>query len=154
MEIAEHHPEANKQIIALEALLHDADDPKIFNTENNENAYTFLNSQYLDKSLINSVIAGINEISFSKNKDKIPSTIERKIVQDADRLDAMGAIGIARTFAYGGSKSRSIESSIEHFHEKLLCLKDLMNTKEAKKIAEERHQVLLDFLAEYDKETK
>ena len=135
-------------------MLHDVDDSKIFKTKDNENAYKILESQKVDKTLINPVIAGINEISFSKNKDKKPSTIEAQIVQDADRLDAIGAIGIARTFAYGGSTSRPLESSIEHFHDKLLKLKDLRNTKEAKEIAASRHEFLLDFLDEYEKEIK
>jgi len=152
--IAESYPEANKDIVSLIALLHDVDDPKIFSTKDNENAYRILESQNLPKTLINPVIAGINEISFSKNKDKKPSTIETKIVQDADRLDAMGAVGIARTFAYGGSKGRSLESSIEHFHAKLLLLKDLMNTEIGKEMAKERHQILLDFLKEYNNETR
>ena len=154
LDIAKSYPEADKDLITLIALLHDVDDPKIFNTENNENARKIMESQKLDKSLINSVIAGINEISFSKNKDKKPSTIEAQIVQDADRLDAIGAIGVARTFAFGGSKGRSLGSSINHFHEKLLLLKDMMNTEVAKKMAEKRHDFLLDFLEEYEKEIK
>ena len=76
------------------------------------------------------------------------------IVQDADRLDAMGAIGVARTFAYGGQECRPLESSIKHFYEKLLLLKDKMNTETAKKIAEERHTFLINFLTEYNKETQ
>ena len=152
--IAKSYPEIDKDIVTLIALLHDVDDPKIFNTKDNENARKILESQNTPQNLINPVIAGINEISFSKNKDKKPSTIEAQIVQDADRLDAMGAVGIARTFAYGASKGRSLESSIEHFHEKLLLLKDLMNTEIGKTLAKERHQILLDFLSEYEKETR
>lgn len=78
-------------------------------------------------------------------------------MQDADRLDALGAIGIARTFSYGGFKGRLIDdedrqATIHHFSEKLLKLKDLMNTKEAKRIAKSRHQFLVRFLKEYEKE--
>lgn len=73
---------------------------------------------------------------------------EGKIVQDADRLDAIGAIGIARTFAYGGEKGRSLESSLQHFSDKLLLLKDEMNTEEAKRIAEIRHAYMQGFLTE------
>ena len=92
-------------------------------------------------------------MSFSKNADRRPETIEGKIVQDADRLDALGAIGIARTFAYGGKHSRSPEDSIAHFHEKLLLLKDRMNTAKGKEMAESRHAFLNMFLAEWEKET-
>lgn len=74
------------------------------------------------------------------------------IVQDADRLDALGAIGIARTFAYGGKNHRSLQESIEHFYDKLLLLKDMMNTDVAKKIALERHRYLEDFLEQLKKE--
>ena len=154
LKIAESYKDADKEIISLISLLHDVDDEKIFKTKNNENARKILQSQNLDKTLINSIIAGINEISFSKNKDKKPSTIEAKIVQDGDRLDAIGAIGIARTFAYGGAKGRSLESSIEHFHNKLLLLKDLMNTDVAKLMAIQRHRYLLNFLEEYKNESR
>ena len=95
----------------------------------------------------------INSVSFSQNKGKVPSSLEAKIVQDADRLDAIGAIGIARTFAYGGEHGRSMEASISHFHEKLLLLKDLMNTDAAKAIAIKRHDFMLAFLAEWNSET-
>ncbi len=94
----------------------------------------------------------INAVSFSKNKGKHPETIEGRIVQDADRLDALGAIGIARTFAYGGKHDRSLDSSIEHFHEKLFLLKDMMNTKEAREMAESRHAFMEQFLNEYEDE--
>ena len=72
--------------------------------------------------------------------------MEGKIVQDADRLDAMGAIGIARTFAYGGEHGRSIEESVQHFYDKLLLLKDELNTETAKEIAEKRHAFLEAFI--------
>ncbi len=75
------------------------------------------------------------------------------IVQDADRLDAIGAIGIARTFAYGGEHGRSLESSVQHFHDKLLLLKEEMNTEAARKLAEDRHRFMEQFLLEYQKET-
>ena len=75
------------------------------------------------------------------------------IVQDADRLDAIGAVGIARTFAFGGEHGRNLDSSIQHFHEKLLLLKDEMNTETAKQMAEKRHAFMLEFLERYQKET-
>ena len=79
-------------------------------------------------------------------------TIEEQIVQDADRLDAIGAIGIARTFAFGGKHGRSLDSSIDHFHEKLLLLKDLLNTEKAKELAEGRHLFMEQFLEEWKQE--
>ena len=91
-------------------------------------------------------------MSFSKNKDTHPESIEGKIVQDADRLDAMGAIGIARTFAYGGKNGRSLDSSLQHFEDKLLLLKDKMNTEQAKQMAEVRHTYLEEFLDEFKSE--
>ena len=75
-------------------------------------------------------------------------------MQDADRLDAIGAVGIARTFAYGGEHGRSLDASIQHFHDKLLLLKDEMNTDAAKDLADKRHTFLLMFLKEYEEETK
>ena len=74
------------------------------------------------------------------------------IVQDADRLDAIGAIGIARTFAFGGKNGKTIDSSLQHFHDKLLLLKDEMNTDEAKRIAEHRHKYMTGFLTEINNE--
>ena len=143
----------NKGIIALASLLHDVDDHKLFKTENNANARTFLESNHIIESTIGSIITVINGVSFSRNRDRIPETLEGKIVQDADRLDAMGAIGIARTFAFGGSHGRDLDASIAHFYDKLLLLKDAMNTDAAKVIAEERHAYMLSFLEEYKKET-
>ena len=143
----------NKQIVALAALLHDADDYKIFHTKDNANTRGFLKEHGVPEDEIERIVTIINAVSFSKNKDKKPETIEGMIVQDADRLDAMGAVGIARTFAYGGKHGRDMESSIQHFHEKLLLLKDLMNTEKAKKLAKKRHEYLLGFLDEWKAET-
>jgi uncharacterized protein len=81
-----------------------------------------------------------------------PKTLEGKIVQDADRLDAMGAIGIARTFAFGGERGRSIEDSVQHFYDKLLLLKDEMNTEAGRRMAEERHNFMERFLVELKQE--
>ena len=88
----------------------------------------------------------------SAKTGKRPESLEGQIVQDADRLDAIGAIGIARTFAFGGKNGRSIESSLQHFHDKLLLLKDEMNTEEAKRIAEIRHSYMEGFLTEMQEE--
>ena len=96
----------------------------------------------------------INSVSFSQNKDRRPETIEAEVVQDADRLDAIGAIGVARTFAYGGEHGRPLEDSVQHFHDKLLLLKNLMNTETGKKLAEKRHAFLEEFLKELREETE
>ena len=151
--IAENENPCNMEIVSLAALLHDADDHKLFHTENNSNARQFLASQKLDKELIEEIIRAINSVSFSRNRGRKPETIEGIIVQDADRLDAIGAIGIARTFAYGGEHGRSLESSVQHFHDKLLLLKEEMNTEAARKLAEDRHRFMEQFLLEYQKET-
>ena len=141
------------QIVSLAALLHDADDHKLFVTENNANARRFLDEHDIPPETADRICAAINSVSFSKNKGKRPETAEGRVVQDADRLDALGAVGIARTFAYGGGHGRPPEDSIAHFHEKLLLLKDMMNTNKAKEIAAERHAFMEDFLREWDRET-
>ena len=141
-------------IVALAALLHDADDHKLFQTENNANARAFLKAQGVPEETAERICEAVNSVSFSRNRGRRPEMIEGKIVQDADRLDAIGAIGIARTFAYGGGHGRSLDESIAHFHEKLLLLKDGMNTETGKSFAEERHAFLLVFLSEYQKELK
>lgn len=151
--IAKDENPCNMEIVSLAALLHDADDHKLFHTENNSNARQFLASQKLDEELIEQIIRAINSVSFSRNRGRKPETIEGMIVQDADRLDAIGAIGIARTFAYGGEHGRSLESSVQHFHDKLLLLKEEMNTEAARKLAEDRHRFMEQFLLEYQKET-
>ncbi len=151
--IAEDEPECNKDIVALAALLHDADDSKLFNTENNANARSFLKDKQINQDDIEQICETINSVSFSKNRGKIPASAEAKIVQDADRLDAIGAIGIARTFAFGGRTGRTLKLSIQHFHDKLLLLKDEMNTAKAKEIAGSRHLFMERFLDELDNET-
>jgi uncharacterized protein len=153
VKIAEKYPESDLFIISLAALLHDADDHKLFHTENNENARRFLNSQNIGAETIERICRIINAVSFSRNRGKSPDSLEGKIVQDADRLDAVGAVGIARTFAYGGKNERPMESSVQHFYDKLLLLKDEMNTEEAKRIAEKRHDFMEDFLKELHEET-
>ena len=150
--ILETEPEADRLVVSLGALLHDADDHKLFHTENNANARRFLEAQGVGQETADRICEAINAVSFSQNKGKRPGTIEGQIIQDADRLDAIGAVGIARTFAYGGKHGRTPEGSISHFHEKLLLLKDLMNTKKAKELAEERHAFMEQFLQEWDRE--
>ena len=151
--IAEGEPGCDTEIVALAALLHDADDHKLFQTEGNVNARSFLTAQKVAPEKIERICEAINAVSFSRNRGKRPETLEGKIVQDADRLDALGAIGIARTFAYGGEHGRSLDESVAHFHEKLLLLKDELNTEAARKLAEPRHAFLERFLEEYEKES-
>ena len=139
-------------IVALAALLHDADDHKLFDTKDNANARAFLKAQHIPDETADRICEAVNSVSFSQNRGKRPETIEGRIVQDADRLDAIGAVGVARTFAYGGEHGRSLDDSIAHFYEKLLLLKDEMNTETGRRLAEERHAFLLAFLAEYKKE--
>lgn len=151
-QILSAYPYADGMVVELAALLHDVDDHKLFNTFDNANARKFLVDNSIDSEKIELICEVINSVSFSKNKGVRPKTIEGCIVQDADRLDALGAIGIARTFAYGGKHGRSIEASVEHFYEKLLLIKDMMNTSEAKKIANERHAFLEAFIDELNNE--
>ncbi len=148
-QILKSYPEADILISSLAALLHDADDHKLFKTENNANARSFLQENGVPEETIEKICEVINGVSFSKNRGKTPETLEGKIVQDADRLDAIGAIGIARTFAYGGKVGRSLDDSVQHFYDKLLLLKDEMNTEAAKEIALTRHEFMESFLKEY-----
>lgn len=170
--------EANTEIVELAALLHDIADPKFHNGDETlatKISLEFLKSIDVEENIINQVLYIIENISF-KNRGQAPEilSIELQIVQDADRLDAIGAIGIARTFNFGGFKNnlmyhpdiqpqlnmskeeykKSNGTTINHFYEKLLLLKDLMNTETAKKIASERHDFMLKFLDEFYKEWK
>ena len=153
-------------IISLASLLHDVDDPKVFKTENYKNARTILGKYNIEMDIINRVIDVISTISFKGDNSNRPNTIEGKVVQDADRLDAIGAIGIARAFTYGGYHQRkmydpeilprdkmSIEeyrssngTTINHFYEKLLKLENTMNTESAKEIAKVRTEFLNEYL--------
>ena len=163
----------NYLVVALAALLHDIADSKFHNGDESigpKTARVFLESANADKEIINQVIFIIKNISFKGgNFDKKATSIELDIVQDADRLDAIGAIGIARTFNYGGFKNRQLYNpdiypnltmtkeeyknseapTINHFYEKLLLLKDKMNTKTGRKIAQERHEFMLNFLEQF-----
>ena len=164
-------------IVEITALLHDIADWK-FNDGNADIgpklAGEWLKSLDMPIEDIDKVTKIIRTMSFKGGTtDSSQETMEGKIVQDADRLDALGAIGIARAFAYGGFKGREIYNpdikpenfksfeayknnkgtSINHFYEKLLLLKDLMNTKTGKAMAEERHEFMVNFLKEFNKET-
>ena len=150
--IAEEFPGCDLFSVALAALLHDTDDPKLFRTDDFANARAFLSSHDVDPATADRVCSVVSEVSFSSNRDSEPTSVEARIVRDADRLDAIGAIGIARTFAYGGSQGRPMEDSLRHFDEKLLLIKDMLSTETAKRLAVRRHDFLLDFLEEYRSE--
>ncbi len=165
---AEH---ADLEVVALAALLHDVDDRKLSPTtaEKKENAARFMRSQAVPEAEIRQVCQIIDEVSFKGTDSVRPSTPEGKCVQDADRLDALGAIGIARTFAYGGSHHRAIydpelpprtamnqaqyysskSTSLNHFYEKLFLLEDMMNTETGKAIARKRTQYMQEFVDEF-----
>ena len=152
MMIAEMEGQGEEEVIALSALLHDCDDHKLFHTENNANARSFLQEEGISEGRIEEICRNINSVSFSKNRGKVPETIEGKIVQDADRLEAIGAIGIARCFQFGGSHGRSLENSIEHFYDKLLLISKELNTPSARKMAEKRDKLMDDFLKAWGEE--
>jgi uncharacterized protein len=149
---------ADMAVVELAALLHDVDDHKLSpdTAENKDRAAGFLRSQGVAEDRIKEILRIIDRISFSRNTLP-PDTLEGKCVQDADRLDALGAIGVARTFAFGGSHGRAIHdpegqdrgSSIAHFYDKLLLLKDRMNTETGRRMALHRHEYLKNFLAEF-----
>ena len=153
MLLADTEPGCDRAVVALAALLHDADDHKLFHTENNRNAREFLKESNVPDETADRICEIINGVSFSRNRGRIPDTVEGQIVQDADRLDSIGAVGIARTFAYGGEHGRPMSESVQHFHDKLLLIRDLMNTPAAKELAQRRHFWLVAFLEELDAET-
>lgn len=155
--------EADEFLVELAAWLHDVGDYKLHDgVDKSEKLITqFLKSLAIDSSVINRIIEIVSQVSFSKGK--IPLSIEAEIVQDADRLDAIGAIGIARCFAYGGSKNRILYSpdpvekentTVQHFYDKLFKLKDLMNTETAKKIALDRHSFMEEYIAQFYNEVQ
>ena len=163
---------ANLFLVEMAALLHDLDDWKL-GSHSGSKAMEWMEQIGIaipDQTRIQNIIS---EVSFKGAKvDTIPSSLEAAIVQDADRLDAMGAIGIARTFAYGGHKNRliydpevqpqmhacfsdyqkSTAPTINHFYEKLLLLKDRMNTETGQKIAVKRHRIMENYLEHFFQE--
>lgn len=165
--------ECDLTVVKLAALLHDIADSKFHGgdeTVGPKTARTFLESQNVSEDIILHVIAIIENISFKGgNFEKKFNSKELEIVQDADRLDALGAIGIARTFNYGGFKNRPLYNpniqpnlnmskeeyknsespTLNHFYEKLLLLKDKMNTETGKKIAQKRHDFMVTFLSQF-----
>lgn len=160
-------------VIDLALILHDVGDRKVIGKEEDDYSIAdeFLKKQKVPEKTRGQVMFIIKNMSFSKSlgAKKEGATKEFYIVQDADRLDAVGAIGIARAFAYGGSKSRPLydptkkaqkinnmknyralkSSTLHHFEEKLFLLKDLMNTKTAKKIARERNEFMKKYIGRF-----
>jgi uncharacterized protein len=165
---------ADEFIVEMAALLHDIADEKIAGSE--EKGFKIV-SEWLDQMQLTNrekeqIHDVISSVSFKGGHGKKPNTIEGMVVQDADRLDAIGAIGIARTFMYAGNRGHLMydpdlpyrekmtkeeyrqgrSTAINHFYEKLLKLKDLMNTESAKQMASERHEFMEQFLQQFYKE--
>jgi uncharacterized protein len=167
------HEECDLTIVKLGALLHDIADSKFHDGDETigpKTARAFLEKENVEEQSIQHIINIIENISFKGgNFDKKFSSKELDIIQDADRLDAIGAIGIARTFNYGGFKNRALYNpaiapnlnmskeeyknseapTLNHFYEKLLLLKDKMNTETGKKLALERHKYMENFLSQF-----
>ncbi len=167
--------EVDVLIVSLAALLHDIADSKFHSGDESigpKMAHDFLNDIGLDQKKITHVIKIIENMSFKnslESKEDVFTSRELQVVQDADRLDAIGAIGIARAFNYGGFKNRELYNpditpklnmdkatykkakgpTINHFYEKLLLLKDKMNTVSGKRLAEQRHQYMLEYLEQF-----
>src|SRR5690606_18937038 len=177
IQIAQGSNDINVLVVELGALLHDIADSKFHNGDESVGpkiAREFLQMHQVDENVIREVVSIIENISFKNTKDNTNeyTSKELQIVQDADRLDAIGAIGIARTFNYGGFKNRELYNpqvkpnlnmskeeyknskapTINHFYEKLLLLKDKMNTQKGRELAEERHRFMEIFLEQFYKE--
>ncbi|WP_297464166.1 HD domain-containing protein [Thermococcus sp.] len=148
---------ADLEVLALAALLHDVARPlesagKVEDhaVEGARIARRFLRGLGYPEEKVEAVVHAIESHRFSRGPE--PKTLEAKILSDADKLDAMGAVGIARVFMYSGEHGRSIEDSIKHFREKILKLKDLMYTETGRRLAEERHRFTREFIERMERE--
>lgn len=151
-------------IIELAALFHDYNDSKLTNNplQATQTMINWMETKDIPKTSINKIIRIIQSVSFKNGANPLQAlTIEEKIVQDADRLDAIGAIGIARTFTYGGAHNREIanhnhpeETTLQHFYDKLLLIQDQLKTKTAQELAIEKQQIMQDFIHALEKELK
>ena len=168
-EIMIYEPTADRNVVRLAILLHDIEDVK-YKSDDNPSVMEILHSIDADNKLTQQVLACIESVSFSGGNALDITSIEGAIVRDADRLDAIGAIGIARTFAFGGTRGRKLydmdetargkmseteyrskeTASVTHFYEKLLLLKDLMVTDEGKLLAQQRHDYMIGFLKQLE----
>lgn len=171
LRIAQTESGADPELVGLIAALHDVDDRKLSpeTCKNQDNARCFLENAGLETGKIAMILKGIRQISFKGTDSVAPDSLEARCVQDADRLDAIGAIGIGRAFAFGGARGRSMYDpeqppvmgmdgetyaktqgpTINHFYEKLLLLKDMMNTETGKAMAVHRHGFMEAFLEEF-----
>jgi uncharacterized protein len=173
LEILEAMEDADKEVVELAVLLHDVSDPKYAKDLTKSEQTRIIQQLKLPQSKVNHINDVIKSVSFNGGNEEEPKTIEAKIVRDADRLDAIGAVGIARTFAYGGAKGRKLyevsetprakmtveeyrskdTASVTHFYEKLLLLSNGMMTEKGKALAKERHAFMELFLQNLRKET-
>ena len=150
---------AHEDVVELAALLHDVDDAKLSPDTSDDlaNARTFMRQHGVADDDAQAVLAAIREVSFSKNGGAAPSSLESACVRDADRLDAIGAIGVARAFAYGGAHGRALHdptnadsaTTIQHFYDKLLLLEGMMATDAGRCAAHHRDAYLRGFLEEF-----
>ncbi|MFB7156322.1 MULTISPECIES: HD domain-containing protein [unclassified Lysinibacillus] len=168
--ILQTESEADAEVVKIVVLLHDVSDKKYTDSKEQENK--LIAELPLSEEKKQHIRDCIEQVSFNGGNELEATSLEAKIARDADRLDAIGAIGIARTFAFGGAKGRKLydkeedartnmtedeyrsknTSSVTHFYEKLLLLKDLMITEKGKQMAEERHQFMVQFLEQLQNE--